>query len=126
MIPGIKGFAIYGAALAASLALFYWLPQVDLFVSGLFYDPVHGFTLASWPPLQDFTRSIRWIAWAIVLVALVSAAWLRLVGRPLWRFDRKRQLVDLAGELERHLVIVVIHRRAGVRPDVERLVPRQC
>jgi lipid A 4'-phosphatase len=88
MTPGIKGFAIYGAALLASLALFYWLPQVDLFVSGLFYDPVRGFTLASWPPLQDFTRSIRWIAWAILLVVLAGAAWLRLVRRPLWRFDR--------------------------------------
>jgi lipid A 4'-phosphatase len=88
MTAGIKGFAIYGGALAASLVLFYWVPQVDLFVSGLFYDPVHGFTLASWPPLQDFTRSIRWITWAILLVALAGAIWLRLLGRPLWRLDR--------------------------------------
>ena len=88
MTSSIKGFAIYGAVLAASLALFYWAPQVDLFVSGLFYDPVHGFALATWPPVRDFTRSIRWIAWGILLVVLVGAVWLRLVGRPLWRLDR--------------------------------------
>ncbi|HTW50710.1 MAG TPA: phosphatase PAP2 family protein [Stellaceae bacterium] len=87
-MPDIKGFAIYGGALAASLALFYWLPQVDLFVSGIFYDPVHGFTLASWPPLQDFTKSIKWVAWAILLVVLTGTAWLWFAGRPLWRFDR--------------------------------------
>lgn len=83
-----KGFATYGAALVASLALFYWAPQVDLFVSRLFYDPAHGFTLADWPPVHDLTASIRWITWAILLLALVGAVWLRLAGRPLWRFDR--------------------------------------
>jgi lipid A 4'-phosphatase len=88
MTAEIKGFAIYGTALAASLALFYCVPQVDLFVSRLFYDPVHGFTLASWPPLQDFTRSIRWTAWAILLVVLAGAIWLRLLRRPFWRLDR--------------------------------------
>lgn len=88
MTSAIKGPAIYAAVLIASLGLFYWLPQIDLFVSGLFYDPTHGFTLARWPPLEDFTRSIRWIAWAILLVVLAGAVWLRLAGRPLWRFDR--------------------------------------
>ncbi len=83
-----RGFAIYGAALVASSALFYWVPQADLFVSGLFYDRVHGFPLAEWPPVRDFTASIRWITWGILLVALIGAAWLRLVGRPLWHFDR--------------------------------------
>lgn len=82
------GFAIYGAALAASLALFYWVPQADLLVSGLFYDPVHGFALATWPPVRDLTASIRWITWAILLVALAGAVWLRFVGRSLWRFNR--------------------------------------
>lgn len=84
----MKGIAAYGTVLAASLALFYWAPQIDLFVSGLFYDPTNGFALGNWPPLQDFTRSIRWIAWTIILVAVIGAIWLRLVRRPLWRFDR--------------------------------------
>ncbi|HML10811.1 MAG TPA: phosphatase PAP2 family protein [Stellaceae bacterium] len=88
MIQGMKGPAIYGAALIVSLVLFYWVPQVDLFVSGLFYNPAHGFTLADWPPISEFTRSIRWITWAILLIALTGALWLRFVGRPLWHLDR--------------------------------------
>jgi lipid A 4'-phosphatase len=83
-----RGFAIYGAVLAVSLALFYWVPQTDLFVSGLFYDPGHGFALADWPPVRDLTASIRWVTFGILLIALTGAVWLRLVGRPLWRFDR--------------------------------------
>jgi lipid A 4'-phosphatase len=84
----MKGFAIYGAVLVASLALFYWVPSVDLWVSGLFYNPQHGFTLANWPPVHDLTASVRWITLAILLVVAVGAGWLRLTGRPLWRFDR--------------------------------------
>jgi len=84
----MKGLAIYGAVLIASLALFWLAPGIDLFVSGLFYDPQHGFALAEWPPLREFTQSIHWITWAILLIAAAGAAWLRLVGRPLWRLDR--------------------------------------
>jgi lipid A 4'-phosphatase len=84
----MKGFAIYGAVLAASLALFYLAPGVDLWVSGLFYSSQHGFTLANWPPVHDLTASIRWITWAIMLVLAIGAGWPRLTGRPLWRFDR--------------------------------------
>jgi lipid A 4'-phosphatase len=84
----MKGLAIYAAVLIASLALFWLAPGVDLFVSGLFYDPQHGFTLAAWPPLRGFTGSIRWITWAVLLVAAAGVGWLRLTGRPLWRFDR--------------------------------------
>ena len=88
MIRGMKGLAIYAAVLVASLTLFWFAPGIDLFVSGLFYDPQHGFTLAAWPPLREFTASIRWITWAILLVAAAGAVWLRLAGRPLWRLDR--------------------------------------
>jgi lipid A 4'-phosphatase len=84
----MKGLAIYGALLLASLALFWFVPGVDLFVSGLFYDPQHGFTLAAWSPLHELTASIRWITWAVLLIAAIGAGWLRLTGRPLWRFDR--------------------------------------
>ena len=34
-----------------------------------------------------------------------------------------RQLVDLPTELERHLVFLIVDRCAGVRADVERLIP---
>ena len=37
----------------------------------------------------------------------------------------ERQLVELAGEGERHLVVRVVHRCAGVGADVEALVPLQ-
>src|SRR5215471_11175417 len=37
--------------------------------------------------------------------------------------DGQRDLVDLAGERERHLVVLVVDRRAGVRADVQVLVP---
>src|SRR5271154_5111197 len=84
----MKGLAIYGAVLVASLMLFWLVPGVDLFVSGLFYDPQHGFTLAAWPPLRALEGSIRWVTWTILIIAAIGAAWLRLTGRPLWRLDR--------------------------------------
>src|SRR5437879_3319923 len=39
--------------------------------------------------------------------------------------DRQCQLVELAGKPERHLVVLVVDRRAGVGADVEVLVPLQ-
>ena len=41
------------------------------------------------------------------------------------RSELEGQLVDLAGEGERHLVVLVVHPRAGVDADVEGLVRRQ-
>ena len=35
-----------------------------------------------------------------------------------------RQLVDLSGEAERDLVVLVIHRRAGIEADVEAIPKR--
>ena len=59
----VKAAAIYGAVLVASLALFLAIPGIDLFVSGLFYDPQHGFWLAAWPPMHAVNASIRWLTW---------------------------------------------------------------
>jgi lipid A 4'-phosphatase len=84
----MRGLAIYGVVLVASLMLFWFVPGVDVFFSGLFYDPQHGFVLAAWPPLRALEGSIRWVTWAILIIAAIGAAWLRLVGRPLWRLDR--------------------------------------
>ena len=39
----MRGVAIYAACVAAALALFLLLPQVDLWVSGWFYQPQRGF-----------------------------------------------------------------------------------
>ena len=92
----MKGFAIYGLVLVASLALFWFVPGVDLFVSGLFYDPQHGFVLATWPPLRALQGSVRWVTWAILVIAAVAAVWLRLTRRPIWRFDRNALLFLVA------------------------------
>lgn len=43
----------------------------------------------------------------------------------LHRPEVKGQLIDLAVETERHLVVVVIHSRAGVDADIEGFVLRQ-
>jgi len=75
--------------LAGSLALFWFAPGVDLFVGNLFYDPQQGFWLAAWPPMELVNGSIRWLTWAILLIALGAGLWLWLRGRPLWRLDRK-------------------------------------
>jgi lipid A 4'-phosphatase len=87
-MSGMKGVAIYGTVLISSFALFWFAPGIDLFVSSLFYDPQHGFSLAASPPIRLVTASIRWITWAILLTACIGAVWLRLSGRPFWRFDR--------------------------------------
>jgi lipid A 4'-phosphatase len=92
----MKGVAIYSALLVASLALFWWAPGIDLFVSGLFYDPRHGFTLAAWRPLTDFEGLVRWITLAMLAVILAAAVWLRLAGRKLWRLDRNALIFLLA------------------------------
>jgi lipid A 4'-phosphatase len=84
----MRGFAIYGVVVALSLVVFWLAPSVDLWTSGLFYDPGHGFALNAWPPLQILEGSIRWITWAILAIATVGAGWLTLRGRPLWLLDR--------------------------------------
>ena len=84
----MKGLALFGAVLIASVTLFWWLPGIDLAVSSWFYDPQHGFAWAAWPPLRAAENSIRWITLAIALIAAGGAAWLRLLGRPIWRLDR--------------------------------------
>jgi lipid A 4'-phosphatase len=88
----MRGVAIYATLLAAALMLFLLLPQLDLLVSGLFYARGRGFVLADWPPVILVSHAIPRIAWGIVLVVVGAATWLFLVGRPLWRFDRKALL----------------------------------
>jgi len=90
------GIATYLAILLASLALFWFVPQTDLFVSGLFYSPEHGFALATWPPLVALEGVVRWITWAEIVGILAASLWLRLRGRPLWRLDRNVLIFLLA------------------------------
>jgi lipid A 4'-phosphatase len=84
----MKGLAIYGAVLVASVGLFLYAPGIDLVVSRVFYDPQHGFAWAAWPPVRVIDAAIPWISWAVLAIVAMAAAWLRLTGRALWRFDR--------------------------------------
>jgi lipid A 4'-phosphatase len=88
----VRGLAIYAGLLVVALALFLLLPQIDLLASGLFYARGRGFVLANWPPVILVYRAIPWVTWGIVLAVVGAAAWLFLVNRPLWRFDRKALL----------------------------------
>ena len=92
----MKGFVIYSVVFVLSVALFALAPSIDLFFSGLFYDPQHGFVLAAWTPLVELEKLVRWITVAILAVVAGGALWLRLVGRPLWRLDRNALIFLLA------------------------------
>src|SRR5262249_7387574 len=67
----------------------------------------------------------RLVGWRYCLIPLSDFLLnlLLLGGFQLHRPDLDGQLVELAGEFERHLVILIVHRRAGVAAHVERLVP---
>ena len=56
------------------------------------------------------------VSWTLLLEELFL--------RSIQRNQLDRQLVELAGEPERRLVVVVVHARAGIHPDVEGLVNR--
>jgi lipid A 4'-phosphatase len=85
----MKALALYAALFAAATALFLFAPGLDLWTSGLFYEPGRGFVLAHWPPALFVSGLIPWIAWGLAAFLALAALWLYLVGRPLWRFDRK-------------------------------------
>jgi lipid A 4'-phosphatase len=87
-----RGAAVYVVIVAVTAALFLLVPQVDLWVSALFYRPQHGFTLRDREPAALIYHTIPWISWGIVVVVAAAAAWLFLMQRPLWRFDRKALL----------------------------------
>ena len=85
----MRPFSIYLGAAASASALFLFVPEIDLATSRLFYDPKGGFVLSDWPPVVALYRAVPWISWGMLVLVGVSAAWLFLLDRPLWRFDRK-------------------------------------
>lgn len=88
----MRAVSTYLACVAAAVLLFLLLPQLDLWVSHLFYQPRHGFVLRDWEPVNSIYRTIPWITWGVVVVVSGAAAWLFLLERPLWRLDRKALL----------------------------------
>jgi lipid A 4'-phosphatase len=85
----MRTLAVYLGVVVFALILFFLLPQVDLVTSGLFYDPERGFVLADWPPVTLLYQGVPWIAWGTLAFAATGAFCLLLLGRPLWRLDRK-------------------------------------
>jgi lipid A 4'-phosphatase len=85
----MKASVVYLGIVASTLAIFFFAPQIDLATSGLFYDPERGFVLASWPPILLLFHLIPWIAGCTLILVAVGASWILLLGRPLWRLDRK-------------------------------------
>ena len=69
--------------------LFLLVPGIDLAATGLFYMPGEGFPLAGWAPLAAIEDTVPWITRLIVAIVALGAVWLALIGRPLWRLDRK-------------------------------------
>ena len=85
----MKGVALYAGLCAVVAALFLAAPGIDLWVSGAFYDSARGFFLAAWPPLRFVEDGVPWLVRLMIVGAVIAAAWLLLIGRPLWRLDRK-------------------------------------
>ncbi len=88
----MKRAFIYGGLVAATVLAFFLVPQIDLLISGWFYWPHQGFVLRDWAPLALIYHAVPWITWAVIVVLVVAGAWLILMERPLWRFDRKALL----------------------------------
>src|SRR5262249_11867445 len=84
----LKGFFAYGAVLLVSVALFSLTPIVDIYFSGLFYNPQHGFVLADWRPLAWLEGLIPWISTGLVVLFVTGGLWLRLTGRRFLGLDR--------------------------------------
>jgi lipid A 4'-phosphatase len=85
----MKQAGFFAAAWLLLGLLYLFVPGIDLAVTGLFYVPGQGFPLAEWPPLAAIENTIPWITRLIVAAAIIGAVWLALLGRPLWRLDRK-------------------------------------
>jgi lipid A 4'-phosphatase len=85
----MKAAAAYIGIVVVTSSIFFFYPQVDLATSRLFYSPGNGFVLADSPPIVVLARFIPWITWCWLVLAIGGTAWLFLVGRPLWRLDRR-------------------------------------
>ena len=117
----MKGFAIYGAVLVLSAVMFSLTPGADLFFSGLFYDPQHGFMLAAWRPLQLLEGLIPWLTGGLVVLILVAGLWLRLTRRPLCGLDRNALIfILIATTLGPGLIV-----NAGLKDNWGRARPYQ-
>src|ERR1035438_7801261 len=70
-------------------------------------------------------RLLELLLLAGVVVALGLLQHFYVSWRQLRTVNRQRQLVELAGEGERNLIVLVVHRSASVGADIKVLVPLQ-
>jgi lipid A 4'-phosphatase len=92
----VKRAMIYAGVIALVLILLLLLPQIDLMASGMFYVPGHGFVLSVWSPVVFLYHAVPLITWTILGIVAAAGLWLFLVGRPIWRLDRKALIFLLA------------------------------
>jgi len=85
----MKAVMTYAGTLTLALIASFFLPQIDLETSRLFYVSGRGFVLADWPPAVFLYLMVPWIAWSILALVATAATWLFLAGRPIWRLDHK-------------------------------------
>src|SRR5207248_11673973 len=90
--PGMKAAALYGGLWMLIAALFLLMPDIDLAASRLFYDGSQGFFFADWLPLRMVVGTVPWIVGLLIVLAVIATAWLVILRKPLWRFDRKALL----------------------------------
>ncbi len=83
-----RWLGVVAALTALATVLFAAVPAIDLWASGLFYDPARGFALASVPALEA-ARQALWTlseaSFAALLVALAAGL------RPAWRLLPPRE-----------------------------------
>ncbi|TMJ56595.1 MAG: phosphatase PAP2 family protein [Alphaproteobacteria bacterium] len=85
----MKAAALYGGLWMLIAALFFLMPDIDLAASRLFYDGSQGFFFADWLPLRMVVGTVPWIVGLLIVLAVIATAWLVILRKPLWRFDRK-------------------------------------
>jgi len=83
---------IWCAAFLLSALLFQLWPGIDLAVSGLFYTPGTGFTLANDPALELLRETI-WALSILMVGTTIAAIMAALVGRPF--LDLRRAVIIL-------------------------------
>jgi lipid A 4'-phosphatase len=92
----MKAALLYGGLWAMMAALFLAIPGIDLAASRLFYNGAQGFFLAEWLPVRVIEGTVPWIVRAMIVLAVIAAAWLVVFRRPLWRLDRKALIFVVA------------------------------
>ncbi len=74
----MRGVAVYAGLVAATLAVFLLVPQIDLLRQRPVLCRAGGFVLADWRPVVLVFRSVPWLAWGIFMVVAGASIWLFL------------------------------------------------